>query len=776
LVRVALEGFNGALNPAPAVNGILDARFSLKGGIGTPQAELALSYGGGRLAGIDVAAADAVLKVDVDLSGQGTAVSADNLAGHATLEASARQFPLSKEIAPVEARIFAEVTAQKGELTVNAFSARANDARITAKGTYTIAGSHLEGWVQVNAPDLRRSLAPWGMGPISGRLDARIGVQGHLNRPQAEIVLEADDLSIHTLTLGRARVEAALNAEGALTVTKLEIANKGSRIRGAGTVAVPWRGGSGLSTAPSMAFTAAMTGVNIRDFAPRSGVSGRINANLQLSGPLPDGQAIVDARAQGLAFGPVGVERLDARLRWQDGRLGLDRFMAVSGRSTLQIGGRIIVYDTATGKWHPRPLLEDLSISAKPLYLQDAVRSGAGRLDLDVRMSGPLDRPVGTMAIQGQDLAWQGQHLSRLKIQARPEGPHLQVEKIEALLAPGQPISGSGWVDPGGTFALNLAAGPIDLENIAWIGSRGVIQGVLAVDLRAGGPLNRPDIKADLDFSRLRLRGACLDDARFKLLVAKGKANLTGRFSGPLEAGLNLDSRRLNGRWDLETDHLAPFLAMAGLAGMDGSLAALVELETTVGDWNRLKAKASVNRLELRQDQRQLIRARPFACSVEEKRLHIPGLDLDLLDGGRLALGGSLALAGPIDLGAQGDIPLEVLRPFFPDLEDLTGRMVIQATVGGTTATPRFRGQVRIEQAGMTLPVVEQKIHALSALIRITPEAMTIENGMGHLDQSPFFFDGRAGLRGLGWDTVALALRADDLPVNLPKPFPCAWV
>jgi len=70
---------------------------------------------------------------------------------------------------------------------------------------------------------------------------------------------------------------------------------------------------------------------------------------------------------------------------------------------------------------------------------------------------------------------------------------------------------------------------------------------------------------------------------------------------------------------------------------------------------------------------------------------------------------------------------------------------------------------------GLTLPVLDQKLHGLNALVRISPGALTIATAAGLIDQSPFTLAGRADLKGLDLGALSLALKAEDLTFRLPE-------
>jgi len=617
---VGLEGLIRQLNLAVAdTSGTIEVSLDLTGGIHTPRIAIGLAYGGGRLAAIPVTGAEARLsfkdnradldpltitlaggrirataqadfgealakgaftwppptdriryrahlvtdelalerlspaqnpwqgRLKVDVTAEGMGADSTTLTGRATLKADAKNIRVAGQRAPVDARVMAEATADRGLVTISRLLAQAADTRVEAAGTWNMADNRLDARIAIEAPDLERALSPVGINGAGGQVAAHGRIQGQWHRPQADIRLHAKSLAIDPWVIGNAQVMASLSPEGLLSVTSLEIDNNGSRINGAGTLVLPWVG----SSAVPMAFGATLTGVDIAAFAPRRGISGRLDGNLSLNGPWPNAQAIVQANAAG-----VVVDRL-----------------------------------------------------------------GIGALDIAARLHGPRDWPVGTVTITARDLFWEDQRFSGLILQARSQNSRWQVDRLEAALTPEQRITGSGWVAPAGAFSLRLDAAGLDLDNFARIRDLGPIQGVVTAAVEAGGHWRRPDIAAKFGLTRIRFQGLPLADASFTLRAAKGRASLAGDFYGAIQASLDLDKGPITARWDLETDHLAPLLAMAGIKGLDGRLTALLDVSANTAHWAQMTADASIRRLELHQDQRHLIRARPFDLRLEGQHL-----------------------------------------------------------------------------------------------------------------------------------------------------------
>jgi translocation and assembly module TamB len=284
-----------------------------------------------------------------------------------------------------------------------------------------------------------------------------------------------------------------------------------------------------------------------------------------------------------------------------------------------------------------------------------------------------------------------------------------------AARAPGEPtglVTGNLDYHTGtGEVVYDFTGAAIPLESIEKIQmARLPIAGRLNVQAHGQGPLRAPELHATLRLVDLKFAndvvgsfdGKVDSDGRH-LTATIDSAMTSGKLNGKMDIGLEGDYP-VTAQIMAEQIDFNPFLVsalhlsrmkghslvdghfdVAGFGARPETLAVEMNLSRLTFDFENVKLEnVGPVRLTYRRDE----------VRVEQASLRGPDTDFHVTGSARFA--GDQAL----NLRLDGAASLQLLASFMPQLE-ATGRAQVNATVGGTVATPRFNGKVHIEGASL---------------------------------------------------------------------------
>ncbi|MET0556674.1 MAG: translocation/assembly module TamB domain-containing protein, partial [Vicinamibacteria bacterium] len=313
----------------------------------------------------------------------------------------------------------------------------------------------------------------------------------------------------------------------------------------------------------------------------------RFEAKGDAQGPMPP---VVEADLHGTVGvqGPRGPEELTLA-----GRLH-NQGAAVTARLTGQgLGGTLEASVDAEGA-----RIRDLTATARSLDVSPFAAGAAGRIDLDLKAAGPIDRLTGTAAVRASGVAWQGvsvggatldvtgtggigqarfvvpalaltgdARLDAQGVQAHVVADGTPLDALQPLLPPGRTIEGAvtaagdvraRWSDPAAAEATarvesvelvsgDLGAATTHAFDVAWRGERLHVAGL---EVEGEGLRVRADATAGLrpespiegrlavegDLASLPLPTAWSVGGAFDLDVALSGTRVAPRFDGGVDA------------------------------------------------------------------------------------------------------------------------------------------------------------------------------------------------------------------------------------------------
>ncbi|MBC2710857.1 MAG: hypothetical protein HGJ94_07635 [Desulfosarcina sp.] len=382
---------------------------------------------------------------------------------------------------PVNADVNLSARMDRGKISITHLNAAADGVELSGNGSFQMDGRALSGNLSLTADDLSRALAVVGMPSVNGTCNAALTVDGSLNQPQFS-------LNLHALTLQ----------------------NQESRIQGNGRLRLLADGG-GIDPGFVNALNLTLEKVSAANFTEAPPIDGILDGRLQLGGPLASLTGELSLNASALNADVATIGNIDARMRLDAGTVFVDRLHLLNQDSTFNAAGKIqlLVPDTLHLVQDP-PF--DFTADSDHLDPGDFIDTVNGDFTFKGMLTGSVEKPVGRISLTGGQVNLAGQSMETISLDARFENRRLWLDRLLAVVAPGEQIEGGGWVDLDKTVDLHVKSDGISTSRIQRLHEFFPGEGMLQVDVTAQGRMDNPDIDGHLTVSDIIINDGTIED------------------------------------------------------------------------------------------------------------------------------------------------------------------------------------------------------------------------------------------------------------------------
>ncbi|MGD8540834.1 MAG: translocation/assembly module TamB domain-containing protein [Desulfobacteraceae bacterium] len=708
-------------------------------------------------------------RIDGTLALSGRGLAGKGLSATASLQAEVRDLAAAPETALpcADLSLAAAARLEGRRVTLSRLSATADGVQLQSDGSLDLDSRAVSGNLCLQAPDLGPVLAAFGRTGAGGALAVDGRLTGTLQRPAFTFRAEGEALAFSPLRLGRLGLSAELDPGGMLTIRELSLDNRGTRLRGAGTAGL-FDPEGGFSPDLPINLVLNFEDLEPEDFWDRPGSGGRLQGSMRLEGRLGDPRAALSLAGTDVAVENIRLGELEAALRFDAGRLEIQRLAVRNGRSAASVSGSLDLLEVASGRWRENPPLQ-LTVTADRLQLEDFTPRLTGRVALEARLAGGLRRPLGTVVLRGADLDSGYQKFSELHLDLLLEGERVQLKHLEAAVAEGQTLFARGWLGYDRSYALEIDSDPIALKHIDLLQRHfPAAEGLAALELKGAGTLKAPRLDGELAATAVRIGGSPVQDLRLKLGLAEGLARVSGRLNFDLTASYDVNTQQFDLEAFFQDTAVAPYTRIAGWPDIAGRLSGTLTARGTPQRIAEITAAADISDLSLTYRGTPLVGSEQLRFSISGGQVRVPRNRLRLLADGWLEVRGQGAIQGPLDFEGSGFLPLQGLAPLAADLGAPRGNLKVQGRLGGNPAAPELRLEVILADIGCDLPGLATRLHSVNGTLLLTPESLRIDDLKGMLDNGSFELTGGLDLEAFTPRHVDLRLNAKALPLAVP--------
>lgn len=814
-----------------------------------------------------------VINADIQLNGQG--IDPKKLAADLSLALSGDRISLNQLASPIDVNLEARAELKDGGARIHALDLEADRLRLSGTGRYHLDTQAMAAQLELNAPDLSKSLTPLGVGGISGDLALTADLSGSVRQPAFDFLVSGQSLGFQDIRIGDLDLDAALDTNGVLKIAKLDLKNQGSAIKAKGQVGL-FQQGFQVSQDMPADLRLSLKNVQAGDFMQNAPAQGTLDADIKVTGTVQSPQATAALTAQGLAIGKQPVGDLDGTLRFARGTVHLDSVKVRGGDSAVNLSGQATILDsrlkplsdprfdlnlettplhlaffldpkvasgTITGVLHAfgslnalqaeadltakglniantpigdlsgnlrydkgtvylrpldvqnkdsalhaegslrvlsakgfKPIKDprlDLVLRSDSLILGDFLADMTGKLALDANIRGTVQKPTGTVTIQGKDLDFKVQQLASARIDADLEGERIRIRHLAAVPAPGERLTGSGWVSlKNQRFDLRLQSDGIGLGRIRALTLPEQTRGKLVLDISGKGRFDQPEVTGTLGLRDLVIMGKPARDFNLDLALKDQLATVRATLDFDLQGWYHLQKKDFSATISFDETHLTPYFQLANQSDLGGKVSGTIQARGNAARISKIQAQADLSDLGLDYQGMPLVQTEQLTLRYADQTATIPGLSLRVLEKATLDLKGTARINGPMDITATGDIPMEALDRFLNGaLPGLRGRLILDAAIQGSTARPVPDGTVQLKDISFSVPGIAQTLKDLNGAIRITPDRILIPEKKpvtAHLDTGDLSLFGRVGLQAFKIGKMDLNLTGNAVPVSVP--------
>jgi len=704
---------------------------------------------------------------DGQLSLTGKGVMPADISAQLTMLAAGRQLiaPGMDRLAHADVQLTAEM--DSGTLSVSGLKVNTDGLQLAGDGRFQLDEQTVAAQLTLKADDLARALAVVGVSSVGGALTAALNVDGNVKQPEFSVDLASKNLKFAAYSLGDLLVQANMDQDGLLQLSSLALQNKGSRIQGKGRLRLlPLPEGGGLDPEFANNLQLSLKTVSPADFMPAAPVKGTIDGQLQVDGALRTLQGDLALTARSLKSDAVTIGNIDSRLHLKSGTVFIDRLQLDNKGSALQTAGSIQLFNPETLGLLANPLV-NLTADADHFDPADFVDSARGDLTFKAAVQGSFDKPVGRINLAGKKVSFAGQSLEKIAVDARFKDQRLWLDQLLATFGPGEQIQGGGSVGLDKTMDLSLQSTGISVASIPQLCEVFPGKGVLQLDVAAKGKVDNPDVNGQLVLSDIIVNEGAMEDARLSFSLHDMLAKVTGKLNFAVQASCDLKKGDFNGRLIFDRTETASYFKAAGKPDLHGTLTGQVQASGNIRDAARASVQVNLSALQLLFKDVSLLQSDRIALQLADQKLTVPPIELALLSSGRLKVQGDARLGGSLNIQVDGRIPLAAAKYFSDELSDATGNLTLQGKLTGNSADPRIDGRVDLENIGMTVPGLVQKLHDLNGQIVMTPTDIRVDTLKGFLDTGSFVVNGTVVHEKFVPTQVNLGLQAKALPLEV---------
>ncbi|WP_419660590.1 conserved uncharacterized protein, DUF490 [Desulfosarcina variabilis str. Montpellier] len=695
---------------------------------------------------------------------KGTGISPSAMSARLTLDAKGRHLLAPGMDRPVDTDLKVSGTMDQGKIFIDQLNADTDGLKLSGTGRMDVNERTLAGDLALNAPDLSHALAVVGVPWASGACTARIQADGSLDQPQLSLSLSTRNLGVETYRLGNLLIDLNMDQDGIIDLSTLTLENRKSRIQGSGRLRLR---DNQIDPDYDNAAAVDITSFSVADFMDSPPVHGTLDGRLTVSGPLKALQGALTLKATSLTSKAATIGHVDARLRWDNGTVTMDQLDLTNHASVLTARGQLqlLVPGSMTPVQDPS---FSFDASADHLNPGDFIDQANGDFTLQAALTGQINDPQGTIAINGEDIDIAGQPVSLFTLDSRLYQRKLWIDRLVAGVAPKEKITTSGWVGLDRTMAIQLKSDGISLSNIQHLKDRvpgnGKLQGVTTAE----GNIQNPDIEGHLTLSEVTINDEALDDMHLSYSLHDMQAKAKGDLNAILDATCDLRQGDFHIDLDFDNTETATYFKAAGIPDIHGKLSGQVKAAGNIQDARNAKATVDVDSLHLLSRNISLVKTNQIHMHFDGGKLSIPEFEMAILSTGKLNIQGDAQLDGQLNMAVNGRLPLAAAGAFNPELSDAAGIVALDGRFSGSTDFPLFDARVDLESIAMVVPGITQKLHDLNGQIMLTDSTIRVKDVKGFLDTGSFTLDGTVNHQHFVPKDVNLAMGAKALPLEIP--------
>ncbi len=472
-------------------------------------------------------------------------------------------------------------------------------------------------------------------------------------------------------------------------------------------------------------------------------IGGRLNATVDLSGTLTRPRASAVLNGEELAAGEIRDAAIEMRADYRDGQIVIESGSLGWADQRATVAGRVDLGASQTQF--------DMTFDAESLDI-GAIRSAIanetpidGTLTAHASLAGTTDSPSVQAIVSTNSLVAYGQPFGSMSAElSLTDGvAHLTRLRVDQSNVDGQPgeLSASGeYRLDDGRYSLVAEGRNLSLEQLQ-ITPQERLGGILNFHVSGQGTTDAPQLQGDASLAGSTYQGRALGDLQLELSTQDNRARITAqaaKFNAVLNAQVDLAAPHA-GTFEIELNNTdLSQLKISGPKGepVSGTVAATLTAQGEIDNWQDAAARLVVREASVQAVERLPLKTNGDIVLRYEHRTLIADQAAVAVGHSTFDISGRLPLEEPVagdQFAIGGILDLNELAAFVPSETPVgaSGRVELDATVGGTLTTPIPAGEVRLLEAAVFNQAIFSPITSINGTVRLTGDTVELQGLTG---------------------------------------------
>jgi len=495
---------------------------------------------------------------------------------------------------------------------------------------------------------------------------------------------------------------------------------------------------------------------------------GDLGLKASLAGSMKNPRASIILMSKGIGIDNILIGDVSANIDFLNGTVFVKEFKLANKNSGLDLDGSVKIMDTETQKILAAPHM-DIRVVGDSIFLEDFSDKIKGNFSINGIIKGIPENLTGNLDIDGSMIDLPVQKIEKLRLKTLIDGQKIRIENINIDLAQDASIKGKGWVSyEKNNFEISLFSKNFPLSAINLLTQKELTDGFFDMNLSGNGTFDNPLITGSIKIKDVMINEKKLDPINLDLDLRDKRVKVNGNAGFPFEGEYRIDNQDFEVALDLDSVNLSPYFKMAGKNDLSGKIHGLATAKGNLRDPEMIKAALALEKLTLIFKEKEFVKLHPTKLSFENGLFRIPETNISLFEKGIVTLIGQGSLKEDVDFQINGNIPFEVINPVLEDVDQVTGNINLAATIKGTMEKPLIKADLKLEQIGMSLSLIEQELKQVNGHIKISPDEIQILEFYGFLDDGKFDIKGRAELEEFLPQNYTVSFNAQQLSMDFP--------
>ncbi|MBW2646597.1 MAG: hypothetical protein JRE23_10535 [Deltaproteobacteria bacterium] len=270
-----------------------------------------------------------------------------------------------------------------------------------------------------------------------------------------------------------------------------------------------------------------------------------------------------------------------------------------------------------------------MALTGDKLFIEDFFEGLKGELSLSCHVKGDAAEPKGKVSLLGKNIRIGDQEIDGVQLTSHIDGERVHVDSFVVTVAEGEKIRIDGWVSLN-NYDLQIASDGISIERIYELQEHLPVEGKVFFHITGQGSFQNPALQGVVGLRDLGLSNESLEAFQLQVNVKNQDVRIYGKLPFDIEGRLQLQTRDFSVSAFFHETDLAPYLKIAGRHELNGAITGKIRIEGNAGAPDQIRAKIDISQLDLFWEKTALVKARQFKVSLEDNKIFVPRVYLDL--------------------------------------------------------------------------------------------------------------------------------------------------